>query len=102
MVTSLAVTAGSGATMTTAPLVSYMFTGTLWGRMVAWAAAVASTTSSCVGRSFAMSEIYPRDTPHAFGHDGDRGRRPNVSGVSPTVVVPGLPLVGTGTHACRH
>ena len=46
MVTSSAVTAGSGAMITSAPVASYTFTGTFWGRMVASVAAVAAATCS--------------------------------------------------------
>ena len=58
MVTSPGVTAGSGATTTSAPLVSYTFTGTRCGRIVASAAAVASETSRWVGRSVPIRAPY--------------------------------------------
>jgi hypothetical protein len=44
MVTSFAWTAGKGAMTTSAPVVSYTFTGTRWGGIVASASAVASLT----------------------------------------------------------
>src|SRR5947208_7452444 len=59
MVTSAAVTAGSGDTTTIAAEVSYTFTGTRCGAIVRSVAAVASTTDSCVGCSVGMGQTVP-------------------------------------------